>query len=110
MNERDIIHMVRQVGKQIGHPFAALTILLELPLRTDHSTFILVPPTAKRFHLDCLAIQGIQLRLVIKRIDVAGPAIHEKEDDILGLRCEMRRFGHHRALPIRLSVGSECLL
>ncbi len=49
-----------------------------------------------------LAMQPIQFRLRVERVDLAGAAIHEQEDDMLGPRREMggssSRLGGERPL------------
>src|SRR5262249_52265872 len=89
VEESDIGHANRQVREQVGDPLAALTILLELPLRTDDAPLVLVAAATVRLHGDRLPIQLIELGLVVERIDLAGAAVHEQEDDALRLATEV---------------------
>ena len=88
--------MGRDVRKEIAHPLAALTILLELPLGADDPALALLAAAALGLHVDRLAVEAVELRLVVERVDLARPAIHEEEDHALGLGREMRRLGRQR--------------
>src|SRR5206468_4086928 len=48
------------------------------------------------------AVVGLELRLVVEGIDMAGAALHAQEDDPLGLRREVGRL---RAERVGLRVG-----
>ena len=76
----------RQVREEVADPLAALAVLLELPLRPDDPPLVLLAAPAERLDGDRLAVELVQLRLVVERVDLARPAVHEQEDDALGLR------------------------
>src|SRR5262245_26588215 len=90
MQEGDVVHAGCEVREEIAHPFPALAILLEVPLGPHHTAFILLAAAAESFHLDSLAVQVVELWLVVERVNVAWPAVHEKENDALGLGRQVR--------------------
>lgn len=108
VNEGNVINAGAEMGEQVADPLARLAILLELPLGPNDATFVLVPATAKSLDRDRLAIQRIKMGLVVKRIDLARPAIHEQEDDRLGLRRDHRLLGRERIDELRcLIIGVQ---
>src|SRR5262249_62097506 len=84
---------------------AALAVGLELPLRPNDTALVAVPAAAERLDGDGLAVQRIELRLVVERIDLRRPPVHEEEDDALRLRLEVRLLRGHRADVFRLRLG-----
>ena len=76
---------VAEVREQVADPLAALAVLLELPLRPDDAALVLLAAAAERLDRDRLAVEAVELRLVVEGIDVARPAVHEQEDDALRL-------------------------
>ena len=84
VEERDVVDAVAEVREQVADPFAALAALAEFPARLDDAAFVLVPAAAERFHGDRFAVHADHRRLVIERVDVARPAVHEQKDDALG--------------------------
>src|SRR5262245_19042467 len=92
--------------EQVTHQLAALAIRLELELRTDDAALVLVSPSAERLHGDRLAIERIEFRLLIKRIDVAGPAVAEDENDALGLSRVHRLFRRERVDKLLGGTGA----
>ena len=89
-NHAQIIGPRTDVREQVADGQAALTVLLELPGRLQqvaragelHPRFL----AGKR-----LAVVPLQRRLGIKRVHLRRAAVHEQEDDPLGLRLEVRR-------------------
>src|SRR5690606_19402680 len=73
-----------------AHPLAALAILLELPTRFNDAPLVLMPTATERFHSDRLIVATDHRRLVIERVNVAWPAVHEQEDHALGFGSEVR--------------------
>ena len=96
VQEGDVIDARGQVREQVADPLAALAVLLELPLRPDDPALVLLAAAAEGLHLHGLAVQAVQLRLVVERIDVAGPAVHEQEDHALRLGGEVRLLRRQR--------------
>src|SRR4051812_5966952 len=81
------------MGKQLRDPLARLAVLLEAPFRADDPPLALCATATFGFDLYRLAVEGIHLRLVVERVDMAWSAIHEQEDHALGLGRVMRRLG-----------------
>ena len=100
---------VARFGKQVGDPLARLAILLELPLGPDDPPLVLLAAPAEGLDGDRLAVERIELGLVVERIDMAGPAVHEQKDDALGLGGELRRLGRQRVDERRHAVGRHGL-
>ena len=93
MQEGDVVDTATDVRKKIADPFATLPITLEVPLGSDDATLVALAATAEGLHRDRLAVQGVELGLVVESIDVARPTIHKEEDDALGLGGIMRSLG-----------------
>src|SRR5207249_6348349 len=72
-------------------PFARLAVLAEVPLGADDAALVAVAAAPEGLHRDSATVQGVQDRLVIEGVDVTGTAVHEQEDDALGLGRKVRR-------------------
>ena len=96
--------------EKIGNVFAALAVLFELPFGADHTTAVFLTAAPKGFHLNGFAIERIHLGLIIKRIHLARPAVHEQEDHVLCLGRQRRVLGFERIIPRCLAVGRMCLI
>src|SRR5205823_6265883 len=92
----DIVHAGREVGKKVADPFSTLAVLLELPLGSDDGAFVLFAAASEGLHGNALAVQRVKLRLVIKRVHLARPAIHEQENDAFGPGRKLRRLCRQR--------------
>src|SRR5688572_12637997 len=86
---------------------ATLAVLAERPLRSDHAALVLGAAAAPRVDVDRLAVERVELRLVVERVDLARAAIHEQEDDGLRARREVRRLRRERALTAVAIDGAE---
>ena len=62
---------------------------------TTRPSFFL-PPRPNVLTAIVLPSSVVELRLVVEGIDVARPAVHEEEDDALGLGRQRRRLGRQR--------------
>jgi hypothetical protein len=89
-HDAQLVGDVRDVREQVAHPQSALAPLLELP-RAAHPD-----PAGVALRLlrdgrgaDRLALVLGQRRLGVERVDVRRAAVHEQEDDGLGLRGEV---------------------
>ncbi len=65
----------------------------------------LCPPRPKVFTFTVLLSMPIHRRLVVERVDLARPAVHEQEDDALGLCRTRRRLRRERIGELRLGCG-----
>ena len=81
----DVVRAGGDIWKEIGDPLPGLTVLFEFPLRTNNAPLVLLSTATKRLHIDGLPVQRIQGRFIVKRVHVAGTAVHEEEDHALGL-------------------------
>ena len=52
-----------------------------------------------------LALPLFEFGLRIEEIDLAGRALHEHEDDVLGFGREVRRFGRQRIGSLRAAAA-----
>ena len=91
--------MVAEVRQQFATLGPALAVAGELPPRAEQ----LGVPLDEREPLvldvglrDDLAVEFLQLGLVVEQFELARPAGHEQEDDVLRLGGEMRRFRRER--------------
>src|SRR5208337_2340479 len=80
MDERDVIDAGRQVREDVGDVLATLAVLAKGPFRPNDSSLVLLAAAAERLDLDRLAVQPVEYGLVVERVDMAGPAVHEQED------------------------------
>src|SRR5262249_428821 len=87
--ECDIIGTPSNVWKQLPNLLSTLPVFLELPLRTSYAAFILMTAAAKSFDRNRFAVERIELRLVIKSIDVGRTAVHEQKDNRFRFRFVM---------------------
>ena len=106
VQERDVVDAGGEVREQVADHLAALAVGLEFPLRPDDAAFVLLATPAERLHGDRLAVEIVELRLVVERVDLARAAVHEQEDDALGLRSEVRRLRRERVRRSRGDIGS----
>ncbi len=77
--------------------------------RLDDPPLVLVSAAAERFDFDDLVVAALHLRLIIKRIDVARPAVHVEKDHALRFGGQVRRPGGQRIGPGRDAVGGHGL-
>ena len=61
------------------------------------------------FSPDRLVVHADHRRLVVERVDMAGAAVHVKEDDALGLGGKMRLLRGQRIGELRRAVGGAGL-
>ncbi len=102
MDEGNVVDMLREVRKQVRNVLAALPVLLELPFRTDHPALVLLAAATEGLHIDGLAVERVELRLVVEGVDVAGPAIHEEKNHRLG---PLGQHGLLRSQRISIGIG-----
>ena len=100
VDEAQVVHMLRHLGKQFRHPAPALAVPRKRPRRFEHALRRAaragvrdVPRVVEAHHL---AIVFRERGLVVERIDMAWTALHEDKDDPLGARLEVRRLGRKR--------------
>ncbi len=73
-----VVRALRHVRKKLAHPLPALSMLRELPRRSEQLRRALV---AARF-----AVIALEQRLVVKRVHMRHTALHEHHDHPLRLR------------------------
>src|SRR5262249_1275399 len=96
---------------QLGHPGAALAVLLERAARPEQFRAVARIHEGETLAFDerlrdRLAVELDQLRLVIEQLELARASGHEKIDDVLRLRRKMSRMRRHRIWQRRWR-GSE---
>src|SRR5690349_21680757 len=106
MEEGHVIDAGGQVREQVADPLAALAVLLELPLRPDDAALVLVPAAAERLDGNRLAVERVELRLVVEGIDVTRAAVAEDEDHALGLAVEVAPPRSQWVEELRLRRGA----
>src|SRR5262249_55048700 len=109
VHKGDIVHAGGEIRKEVADPLAAAAVLLELPLRADDAALVLVPGSAERLDGDRLAIERIELRLVVEGVNVTRSAIAEDEDNALRLRLEGGLFGRQRINELADAIGRDSL-
>ena len=114
LEERDVIHALRQMRHQVGDPLAAVAMALEFPRRWQQARIALgelAGELAKAFG-QRLAAPFFQFQLGVKQIERRRPADHEHKDDRLGLALEVglsRRqgIGRGRAASLLLQESRQ---
>ena len=96
VQEGDVVDAGGQVREQVADVLAGLAVLLELPLRPDDPALVLLAASAERLDGDRLAVELVELGLVVEGVDLAGTAVHEEEDDALGPGRQHRLLGGQR--------------
>ena len=96
MNERDVIDAGTDIWKQIRDPLSGFAVLLEFPFWLDDPALTLLAAATKGFHIDRLSIHSDHVRLVVERVDMAGAAVVENEDDAFGFPGSRGRFCFER--------------
>src|SRR4051812_36859675 len=108
MQERNIVDAVPEMWKQITHVLTTVAALTKIPAGLDDAALTLMSTAAKSFHFDRLAVHADHCRLVVKRVNVAWAAVHEKKDDALRLRREQWSFGCQRIGKLRRRLYPSC--
>ena len=109
LEHAELVGVRCKLWHQLGHPQAALAMLLKLPRRAEQGG------AAQATKSPRLAIILRELWLVVEHVDMRGGAAHRQEDDALGARWEMRLLWGQRpgseagslVLGARLLVGDR---
>src|SRR5579872_2332564 len=103
LQERDVIGDAGNMRQQVGYPGGAVTVLLEGMGGTEQLRLILregvhegEPFSRHEGVGNRLVVVLLQRRLEIEEFELAGPARHEKVDDIFRLGWEVAGLGLHR--------------
>src|SRR5947209_8114989 len=102
MDETDIIHAFREVGKQAAHPGAGFSMLAEVILALHQLPRLPKKPKVLPLAFKGLAMHFFQLRIVIECVEVAAPATAEDLDDALCLWRKVRASGRRNEPGPRL--------
>ena len=100
MDERDVVHALRYLGKNVTHPLSALAILFEAE-RRGHETHFGVPQRLAVHDVRTFARVFGQHWLVVEGIHLRWTARHEELDESLRFRCEMRQLWRERRHLLR---------
>jgi hypothetical protein len=94
----EIIGDLGMVGEPIGDPESTFTVLLPGSLRCEKRGVGFSHCRDRSFKAVREALSGelVQERFWIKEIEVAGSALHEEPDHVLGLTDTMRNLGAYR--------------
>ena len=97
-DEADVVHALRDVREQRRDVAPALAVFLELPGTPQQRRIALRELADDRAVAlgQRLAVELLERRLRVERVDLARPADHEQEDDRLRLRREVRRLRRER--------------
>src|SRR6266542_1334346 len=109
MNKGDVVDAGGEIRKEVADPLAAAAVLPELPLRTNDAALVLVPTPAEGLDRDRLAVERIELRLVVKSIDMARSTIAEDEDNALRLWLEGWQLGRQWIDKLADAIGCDGL-
>ena len=81
MEKSHVINAFTETGKQVGDHFPTLTSGFEIPFRTHDPATSTLALSTESWNINGLAVETVQLGFVVKRIDLAGTAVHEEEND-----------------------------
>ena len=104
VQKAEIVNVSGDFWKKAGNVLSALPVPAKAP-QMLHDFHGLLRSTMREFRF--LAIPPGQLGFVIECVDLAGPALHEQEDDPLGSRGVHRRFGGQGMLRSRASDAGQ---
>ena len=96
VDKSHVVYAGANVGKEVGDLFATLAVLLEFPLGADDSALVAFAAPTEGLYLDGLAVEGVEIRLVVECVNMTGTSVHEEEDHGLGLRFVVRVLGSER--------------
>ena len=101
LDEAEVVGNRGRVREHIAHPCSALAVLLELLVMAEevHAVARAHEGEALAFDEaggDGLAVEFVELGLVVEELQLAGAAGHEEVDDALGLGLMVRRLGCER--------------
>ena len=82
--------------EEVGDHLPTFTVGLEVPLRSDHPTFVSLASPAEGLDVYGLAVEGVKVGLVVEGIGVAGASVHEEEYNRLRLSRKGRVLGGKR--------------
>ena len=85
MDEREVVHALGQLGKQVAHPAATFAVLAERPPATLAIAGLRGEELELAIRIEGLAVALGELRLVVPRIDMTQPAGAKNLDDSAGL-------------------------
>src|SRR5215207_6559701 len=106
MDERHLVRVLREMGKEFARPGAALPLLRPRERRAHQRPDFTGKKTGLRIKsIEWLAIPLLELGLVIPSVHVARPAVRENPDHRLCARDEVRRFWRERIERVRRTGG-----
>ena len=105
INNAELIHVPRNVGKRIAAPEARLAVACEFPLGSQKFLLFYLAPA--KLNINFLAVTLLQLRLVIKGVNGRRATIHEQKDASLRLYRKVRQFWCKRVVVHCGSVPRE---
>ena len=105
MEKSHVINTFTETWKQVGDHFSALTTGFEAPLRTHDPATSTLALSTESWNVNGLAIEAVQLGFVVKRVDLAGTAVHEEENDAPSLGC----MGEEWALQIGREIWGKTM-
>ena len=109
MEEGNIVDMLGEMREEGRDLLPTRPVGGELPFRPHDPSLALRAAAPLRLHLDRLAIEIVELRLVVEGVDMAGAAVHEEEDHALRFGGEVGDLGRERIGPGLDAVGGPRL-
>jgi len=105
MEKSHVINAFTETWKQVGDHFSALTTGFEVPFRTHDPATSTLALSTKGWNINGLSIETVQLGFVVKRVDLAGTAVHEEENDTPSLG----RMGEKWAVQIGREIWGKTM-
>ena len=96
VDERHVVDALAEVREELADVLARLAVLAEGPLRPDDPALAAATAPAERAHGDRLAVELVKFRLILERVDLTRPAVHEQPDDALRFGGEVDRPDRER--------------
>jgi len=105
MEKSHVINAFTETGKQVGDHFPTLTSRFEIPCRTHEPAASTLALSTEGWNINGLPIETVQLGFVVKRVDLAGTAVHEEENDTPSLG----RMGEKWAVRIGREIWGKTM-
>ena len=109
MQKTKIVHMATNFREQVRDKFAGLAAGAELPEWFHQLLLSDLAEVSEAYagEVDVLSVSSRQFGFAVEGIDVAGPALHEDEDDAFGAGSQHGQPGRAGGRLTRLFGGSD---
>ena len=100
-DDRDLVHLRREMGQRVGAPLAGLAVLPKSALRPEQLAGL--NRTSALLEIRCLTVPPLQFGFVVEQVHLRRTAVHEEKDAGLGADARECRRG-----PEVCQIGDGC--